>query len=1301
MGKASSKPKKEPLLDDIEQSLKRRDDVPPFMREYITPKIREKRRLDIKIPRPGINELDAELVDHSVDRYDYLLVIQNPDNFKPKSAEGKEDGVEEEKGEEAEAATMPWGANENGKEEEEEKLDEDDLDDREQKRRKEKRRKKIIAEYGKHFLKWEDAEMLWRQATPGLEEDKQMAVRLLGAHWKTRSDAIWDRKTQDTSPVEEESEEEKIYMKPGTKVTAAQLRRKKEEELAKCMAEEVQIEKDDELPLPEWLDLLWDILTNTLSVGFGVSKKCAGLHLKLGKTPDKKFLVCRIRAPFDLLEQIAQENDYRLPLRDEVDPGQEFWNEDEVLYEKQPLQAGINKKKAFQRLQQLYNIYRIPPNQVNINDLDEPSERHWARRIRILERIVDRIPCTNRYPAYAPFRSAPAKRILYKPNLTIRGHSLFQSKDRLTLVNLRVQNFFFMDVLIEKHKHLFGEDFEELFNYYPLHDASRGDVVTKESLRKSWVYFWRVDAKRVGAPLVTMHYMDYGVKIPFGYRLFSQPLEDIRGYFGEKLGLYFAWLGAFCWNLRLWFLFGIAIQVYLSNYGTGCASDEIQYWPGAVLIMVVLQTSFMHINWVQEEQAIAVKWGTEGFEETESDRPEFVPDDEEPLIINPINDQVEVNYPDEKRTFNQILHYSLIMVFIGILCIAVDFVYWLENFLVYDVGLSWGSDVGSVVSVIQIEILSRVYTVVVEWMNERENHRTETSYEDSLITKTLLFQMVNKYAALTYTAFIKKHTYGCDGSCCLSDLSTLLVYVFIGSMVSNCFEIGIHEPIIEAVKGLFSKEEEGDGEDDEDNDADADPFLMEMKLDDDEGTFEDYAEIVLLYGYITLFAMALPSAAGIALLMVLVEIRVDAYKYTGNMKRPTPTPAEDVGMWGNLTLAMGTLAIPFNVGIAVFTTDNFSAYSQTQQLLFFLTINHVALLVKYAIHALSSDEPDWLDTIKKRQEFVKQKYFQIADYEEDEDGAILEKHVIDVNDLDFDKEFLKAEQDLKDPGQAWKIPKITKLVNEKKAELREKLGRMKKVEEHLGKIAKKEYFRRGRDVAVDRQGVPLGLIQLSVKKLKVEAPVDQFGTQELYVELPKYSDLLITAALTYAPGTKYPVPPSQNADHIFPSSEENTFDVIKEFLFTPVATRKGILQLELKKKTGEQMLVKRTKKLVDVYATIGKLNLYLSEEARSAGLQGGPGAVVLSQKGQKFGFVEMQDCKEGSYSLMIEGSFNYSKKEPLEEEKRKLKEELKEIEQSLAELYLNLAEIKQEEEEDDDKKEEEENQKRAALSHRR
>lgn len=57
----------------------------------------------------------------------------------------------------------------------------------------------------------------------------------------------------------------------------------------------------------------------------------------------------------------------------------------------------------------------------------------------------------------------------------------------------------------------------------------------------------------------------------------------------------------------------------------------------------------------------------------------------------------------------------------------------------------------------------------------------------------------------------------------------------------------------------------------------------------------DYGELVIQFGYVTLFVVAFPLAPLLALVSNWVEIRVDAYKILNLCCRTDPDGAQDIG----------------------------------------------------------------------------------------------------------------------------------------------------------------------------------------------------------------------------------------------------------------------------------------------------------------------------------------------------------------------------------------------------------------------
>ena len=57
--------------------------------------------------------------------------------------------------------------------------------------------------------------------------------------------------------------------------------------------------------------------------------------------------------------------------------------------------------------------------------------------------------------------------------------------------------------------------------------------------------------------------------------------------------------------------------------------------------------------------------------------------------------------------------------------------------------------------------MNELFKIISRKLNNWENHRTQTEYDDALIIKTVVFQFVNSYILLFYIAFIKSG--GSDG----------------------------------------------------------------------------------------------------------------------------------------------------------------------------------------------------------------------------------------------------------------------------------------------------------------------------------------------------------------------------------------------------------------------------------------------------------------------------------------------------------------------------------------------------------
>nr|XP_023695496.1 anoctamin-5-like [Paramormyrops kingsleyae] len=79
--------------------------------------------------------------------------------------------------------------------------------------------------------------------------------------------------------------------------------------------------------------------------------------------------------------------------------------------------------------------------------------------------------------------------------------------------------------------------------------------------------------------------------------------------------------------------------------------------------------------------------------------------------------------------------------------------------------------------------------------------------------------------------------------------------------------------------------------------------------------------MVIQFGFITLFVASFPLAPLLALFNNIVEIRVDAWKFTTQFRRPVAAKAHSIGAWEEILNAMAILSVVTNAFIVAFTSD--------------------------------------------------------------------------------------------------------------------------------------------------------------------------------------------------------------------------------------------------------------------------------------------------------------------------------------------------------------------------------------------
>uniref|UniRef100_A0A674DZI7 Anoctamin n=1 Tax=Salmo trutta TaxID=8032 RepID=A0A674DZI7_SALTR len=161
----------------------------------------------------------------------------------------------------------------------------------------------------------------------------------------------------------------------------------------------------------------------------------------------------------------------------------------------------------------------------------------------------------------------------------------------------------------------------------------------------------------------------------------------------------------------------------------------------------------------------------------------------------------------------------------------------------------------------------------------------------------------------------------CAPGGCLIELCIQLSIIMVGKQLiqNNVFEIGIPKlkKLIRAWKdkGISLEERE------EQRARPPQQWNLDYTLVPFEGLTPEYMEMIIQFGFVSLFVASFPLAPLFALLNNVIEIRLDAKKFVTELRRPDAVQAKDIGIWYNILSGMGKFSVIINAFVISFTSD--------------------------------------------------------------------------------------------------------------------------------------------------------------------------------------------------------------------------------------------------------------------------------------------------------------------------------------------------------------------------------------------
>uniref|UniRef100_A0A336KEP0 Anoctamin n=2 Tax=Culicoides sonorensis TaxID=179676 RepID=A0A336KEP0_CULSO len=429
----------------------------------------------------------------------------------------------------------------------------------------------------------------------------------------------------------------------------------------------------------------------------------------------------------------------------------------------------------------------------------------------------------------------------------------------------------------------------------------------------------------------------------------KQPLDKIRYYFGESIGMYFGFLGFYSRSLILPAVLGV-VQ-YIFSY------EMLPFLCAFYLIWIIL---FLEL-WKRKSSTFAYRWGTISLATLDVPRSGF----EGELGPDPVTGRMTPQYPYWK-TLRQIYCVSVPVIILCLIAASTITIsqFWVEDILIELYGPeSYITLIPSICNSIWIALLPLAYSKFANFLTDLENHRTQAQYDRHRVNKLIVIEFVNNFLSLFYVAFVRQD---------LKLLKTyLLCQLLIVQFVQNFIEI--LWPIIDnKIRKRFTKEDT-QAESDKNNDYNAlnlpelegdDPRIKqrakESKMDAYLSTYEDYLELYIQFGYVVLFAAVSPLTALLALLNNILEIRIDAFKLCKAYRRPFARRVKNIGAWQLAFESLAVISIMTNCGVMYLspsTQDWRERNGVEKSLLIFFIVEHLLLLAVWFIHKFVPDKP--------------------------------------------------------------------------------------------------------------------------------------------------------------------------------------------------------------------------------------------------------------------------------------------------------------------------------------------------------
>ncbi|KAF2396207.1 DUF590-domain-containing protein [Trichodelitschia bisporula] len=493
------------------------------------------------------------------------------------------------------------------------------------------------------------------------------------------------------------------------------------------------------------------------------------------------------------------------------------------------------------------------------------------------------------------------------------------------------------------------------------------------------------------------------------YLLKPEDLDEIRDRLGEKIAYYFAFTQSYFSFLVLPAAFGLGAWLVLGHFSPIYAVFS-SLW-------CIVFTEY----WKHQEVDLAIRWGVRNVSRIEAHRREFKHEQE---ITDPVTGEKAQIFPSTKRLQRQILVVPFALVVALILGTLIATCFGIEVFIseVYSGPLQWILVfLPTGILTTMMPILTGILTNIANRLTDFENYETEAAHQTALTYKLFIINFITSYLGIFLTAFVyvpfgslivpyldifsltvrpfaenEKQLQGADSSFSINPdrLRKQVIYFTVTAQIVNQ-ALEVVMPYIKR-KGFakykkFQSERAmrngGGAPHAFVNDAPEEAaFLERVRQEAQLDVYDvstDLREMVLQFGYLSLFSVVWPLTACSFLVNDWLELRTDALKIAVEMQRPTPFRADTIGPWlDSLSLLAWLGGLTSSALVYLFSNDGIGPGGRPHEIkgwALLLTVffaEHTFLVVRWVVR-ISIAKIDSPGRQKERREryIVRKKYF--------------------------------------------------------------------------------------------------------------------------------------------------------------------------------------------------------------------------------------------------------------------------------------------------------------------------------------